>query len=283
MTKILSEGKGAVGHNGGRISQKAFLKLNGDFDALESRAAKLRADRGAFWKRAKEDGLDRVGFEWARKQASLDAAERAAAHNTRYAYLKYLGFEDIAAGMSEVDENASDEIGLTEEQREAKWRDHGKRAGLAGATLSSADVMKGHDPNSDVGRWIIAGWEAGQAELAKEIKPADKASDAGGKLTGGVQPKDEPEVAAAKRRGRPPKSGLTYWHNPETRKVFEVTLPDSGPEGAVAITRPEYEKLQAEYAKAEQEAWEQSAPDDGGGPPSPDDDGFGQSPSPAKH
>lgn len=286
MGRILSDGR--RGHNGG-VTQSVFLKHKGKYDSLSSRKSKLASDEKQFWKDADDDGITKGDFKWALKQESLTAAERAASHNNRRAYLKFLGHGELSEAMVEVDENAFDEVGKTPEEREAHWRDHGKRHGLEGKGLDVA--MGKHTTDSEAGQWIQQGWAEGQAELAKGIKPkpADEtakgkrgagktSSDAeAGKLSGGVQPQPEPE--AAKARGR--KGGVSYRHDPEKRKVYEISIADAIPEGSVNITRPEYDKLKSQYAAEEEEAWQQTAPTgDGEQPPTPGDDGFDDPPTP---
>lgn len=285
-------------HNGG-VSESTFFHHMRQKNDLDSRKAKLAGDTKNWKKQAKDDGIDLGDLEHALKIGKLSIEEQIASHNRRVAYLRFMK-RPIGEQISFIDETVPDETGLTDEQREKKWTDIGFVAGAEGKNM--ADVMSGHDPNSETGRWITAGWEKGQADISKGIKkgPAkqDKADEKANDVDAGkTKPKHEPEVEEAKKRGRPKKTdGVSYYHNPETRKVFEIKVSDAVPEGAVSITKPEYEKLAAEYAAAEKAEWEEAQkakaadepPSSGDEPPSSEDDsgsddGWGEPPTAAKN
>lgn len=285
MPRVLNAG------DNGDISEKVFFDTIRELEDLAKRKAKLASDEKAVWKQAKDDGLDKDDLKTVMRRRALSTSEQVASHNRQTLYMRYLKLP-IAEKIETIDEKFSDETGLTDEQRQTKWENVGYVAGMEGKGLDVA--MEGHDPNGMTGRYIREGWEKGQKELGSKIKrkapePA-KASPAPETAT----PEPVAETAqnetppapsdiseAPKRRGRPPKGGLTYWHKPDTRQVFEVSVADAQPAGAESITRKEFEKLSAEYASAEESEWASSAPvvDT---PPAPeaDDDGWSSPPAP---
>lgn len=289
MSKILSD------HNGG-VSENTFFHHVRELENIAKQEMSLKAKKKAQMKAAKEDGIDVDDLKWAQKERARSEHERRASHNRRVSYLRFFKVR-TGVDMNFIDETVDDDTGLNEAEREDKWTNFGFVGSREGKGL--ADVMQGHDPNSDTGRWITAGWERGQAENAKPIKKKSSDTDTG-KMNGGVKPaaeakdagpKHEPEVETAKRRGRPPKDGITFWHKEETKQVFKVSAADAPPEGAKNITKKEYERLAAEYEQSEKAAWEGAAPagdagqapaPDEGAPPAPDgdDDGWDTPPSP---
>lgn len=294
MSKILAD------HNGG-VSEKTFFDAVRAKEDIKKRKGKLAADEKEINKRIIDDGIIMDDLNWVLRQRALTLEERIASHNARMAFLKYLKMPE-GTQITFIDPAMSDETGLSPEEREEKWQNFGYVAGRAGQGLS--DVMQGHDPNGETGRFITTGWEAGQADLAKGIKQKPKAAEKGEKTaaapaatkpeaaapaaTEKVVPKHEQEVldAGVKRRGRPPKeTGITYWHNAETKQVFKVTEVDAQPKGSINITKPEFDTLLAKYEKEEKDSWEGAAAAaaakpaaaeaaTGDQPPAPDDDNW---------
>lgn len=262
MSRILN-----AGANGGGPSEGVFFKHWNARRDLNSQKMALAAKLKKAKKAAEDDGVDWGDLDAIGKihnAGSTAALEFAKKQNARKLFLSYLK-NPTADLMQFIDEStiASDEAFLSDEERQAKWRGIGEVAGKEGKSLDV--VLEGHDPNSDTGRFIREGWEAGQAELAKGIKKkkADQTEDKPAK------PVDEPEVIDVKARKKKSTGGVSYWHNPETKKLYEVTVSDATPEGAVAITRAEYNKLKDEYAAAESDDWESSAPSSNDGFDSP--------------
>ena len=285
MSRVLTDAPAGIGHNGGQPTEESFFRRLRELNDLEQQDMRLKAKKKQWKKDTKDDGIDIDDLMYAKKLGNLSLEEQIASHNRRLTYLKYMK-RPIASQINIIDPAFTDETGLSDEQREEKWQNIGYVGGREGKSLS--DVMSGHDPNGDTGRWITAGWEAGQAENAKGIKkgPAKKSSDAEtGKLTGGVSD-TKPESGATpqtvdsespKRRGRPPKNpGVTYWHREDVKKVYEVPQSDAPPEGAANITKAEYESLKAKYDAENDDDWDSSGPasDD---PPSPGEDGVSAS------
>lgn len=239
MSKVLND------HNGG-VSETTFFHHVRQKSALDKRKAALAGDYKSWKKQAKDDGIDLNDLEYALRIDAMSLAEQVASHNRRVTYLKFMK-KPIGSQLSFIDESVSDETGLTDEQREKKWTDIGYTEGARGASL--VDAMTGHDPNSDTGRWITAGWEAGQASLAKGFKKGPVVTNGGGA--------EEPKL----KRGRPAKnSGVIYMHDMEKRKVYEIGVADARPEGATPITKEEYASLRSAYEKAEDEGWDDAAP-----------------------
>jgi hypothetical protein len=260
-------------HNGG-LSESTFFHHLKIRDDLERQAMGIKAKQKAAEKSASDDGIDIAALKQVLKDRAIPVAERIKRFNQANLYRRFLG-QPEGKMLPVLDENFNEDIGLTDEQREEKWRQHGYIGAREGKGLT--DVMGDHDPNLAAGRCIREGWEKGQAENAKGIKATAKKPDpvepAAPADEGKVVPKDEPEVAEAKKRGRPPKAkGLTYWHKPDARKVYEVSQADAPPEGAVNITKEEYEALKAQYEKADEDDWDSVAPAGADAPPAPDAD-----------
>lgn len=287
MSRVLS-----AGDNGG-ITENVFFEHVRAMEEIQKRKMKLMADEKAAKKLAKEDGIDLEDLKTVQRERAMSLAEQIASHNRKTQYQRFFKMP-IGQHINIVDENFSDETGLTDEEREAKWVGFGQVAGLEGKSLN--EVLSGHDPNADTGRWITTGWEKGQATLGSKIRqkkadPApEKKADSKPAAAATTQPekaeapKSEPEADQAKRRGRPPKNGVTYWHNPELKKVFEVSSADAPPKDAVSITKPEYEKLSHEYAKAAEDDWDQASPSKDETPPAPGseaDDDWNTPPAPS--
>ncbi len=276
MTKV-------IGDNGG-VSEAVWWKHYQVFEGL----AKEKSNHANKVKKAnkacKDDGIDPNDFKDINQVRAQAMAEFIDKHNRMVRMMRFVR-HPAAPYMTEIDPTLSDETGLTDEQRQTKWENIGYVAGRAAA--DRVETMKGHDPNSDTGRWILAGYDRGQAENAAGIKKgtaAPKAAETKPEQPPADGPKDEPEVVAAKARGK--KSGVVYWHNAELRKVYEQKLPvDPDPEGAKPITKKEYDKLSVEYAAADKADWESSAPTDPASKPAGEvDDGFDTPPDPdAKH
>lgn len=282
MTKVIGEG-----HNGG-VSEAVWWKHYQAFEAHAKKKANLDNDKKKIIKAAKDDGIDPEDFKdinKVRAQAFNDFIDK---HNRMVRMMQFVR-HPAAPFMQMIDPSLSDETGLTDEQRQEKWENIGYVAGRSSSVRDLPAVMEGHDPNSDTGRWITAGYERGQAENAKGIKAPKKAPEPATEQKPVDQtqqqadaaqqqvdsgPKDEPEVAAAKARGK--RGGVTYWHNEELKKVYEVGVSDADPEGAKPITKKEFVALGEKYAAEEKQNWEDSAPatevDDGfdNTPPDPE-------------
>lgn len=283
MSRVLTESEGS---NGNGPSEATVFKHWKAMKTLASRLSALGADKKKAKAAAEDDGVLWADLEAIDKMGNMALTEQIQKHNRQLRMRKILR-DPMAQHLHFIDETLSDETGLTDEQRQKKWNDIGFVASIGGSGLDVA--MEGHDPNADTGRWIREGWEAGQAQNAKGIKekpkPAPAAAPAAEKAPAAedkIVPKDEPEVVAAKRRGRPPKAGAVYWHNAELKKVYEVTSADKDPdEGAVKVTKAVYDELLETYSKKEDDDWEQSAP-----PPEQTptfdavDDGFDTPPDP---
>lgn len=271
-----------IGDNGG-VSEAVWWKHYQVFEGL----AKEKSNHANKVKKAnkacKDDGIDPADFKDINQVRAQALAEYIDKHN-RLVRMMHFVKHPAAPYMQEIDPTLSDETGLTDEQRQEKWENIGYVAGRSAA--DRVETMKGHDPNSDTGRWILAGYERGQAENAKGIKKgpdkAPKAEEPAPVADAKVNPKPEPEVVAAgAKKAAGKKAGVTYWHNAELKKVYEVTTADPDPEGAKPITKKEYEKLATEYAEAEKQNWEESAPAaEGEKPATGDDDGFDTPPDP---
>lgn len=262
----------------GDVSPEVWWQRYNEYTNLLKAQASLNAKKAAAKKAAKDDGVEWKDFQDVDKMRALSMSEQIAKHNRMVRMMQFLK-QPVAVHMTLIDETLSDETGLTDEQREEKWNNYGYVKGRGGETL--AEALEGHDPNSETGRWITDGHENGKNALG--TRPGSRGPAPAAKQTeskplagtaGKITPKQEPEVAAAKGRGK----GFTYWHHAERRQVFEVGIGDTpAPEGSVAIRKPEYEKLKAEY-DAEFDA---SVPPTTGKPPA--DDGFDSPPTPAKH
>ena len=261
-----------LAHNGG-VTEKVFFDFEREYSSLKSQASAIAGKMRALKKRATDDGLDVEEFEYQRKRRDRPIEERRKAYENGRLYLKFWK-DPLGAQLAEIAEVKGD-VGLTDEEREKRWEDEGYIVGARGGDRKECPHP---DPNSlgyrvwsmgyDKGQAAIAPKKGGKAPAAVADGPAASTDTTTGKLTGGVadkagapgpekdKPKDEPEVAAAKARGgKKGKAGVTYWHNAELRKVYQITTADADPEGAVNITKPEFEKLQAEYAKAEEDDW----------------------------
>jgi hypothetical protein len=263
----------------GTVSEAVWWKHYNALEDWAKQKARLDNDKKKLIKACRDDGVDPDDFKDINKTRAMALAEFIDKHNRNVRMMRMVR-HPAAQYMQEIDPTLSDETGLTDEQRQTKWEDHGYVAGRAGKTL--AEATEGHDPNSETGRWIIQGFENGKNALGtrqgnKGPEPVAKQTESKplAETAGKITPKQEPEVAAAKGRGK----GVTYWHHAERRQVFEVGIGDTpAPEGSVAIRKPEYEKLKIEY-DAEFDA---SAPPT---PPgrTPADDGFDLPPTPSKH
>ena len=271
MSRVLGEGAKPSGFNGDGPTEATFFKHQRAYEAIESDKASLRGKVKKAKKAAADDGVDWDDLKDLSGLRGSGAAEAEAARLQRMA--RYLGYmkNPLAAVLATMSEFKTDETSLTEEEREKKWRDHGYVGSREGKGLDQ--VLEGHDPNGDTGRWIRSGWEAGQKENAAPIKEPAKAKGKEKpdtvKADDKPKPQPEPEVAAAnKKAASKAKPGVVYYHNVEAKKVLELDQHAVFPEGYVPITRPEFEKLKAEYAAAENAAWEDSRP------PAGDGDGF---------
>lgn len=260
MSRVLNEGDPSQGgSNGNGPSERVILNHYRTMKDLESQKNSISAKISKHKAQCKEDGVDYADLKFADGLRALAIEELAAREARRHFFVKCIVPSAVAL-FPPIDAAQFSEVNQTEEQRQEKWITHGYVAG--GVDGKSLDVaMEGHDPNGETGRWILEGWQKGQAENAAGIKqkPAENSSDAEtGTLTGGkITPKDEPEVAEAKaKRGRPKKSGILYWHNAETKKVYRTTSADAEPEGAVQITEEEADRLQKQY----DDDWDNSAP-----------------------
>lgn len=262
----------------GDVSPEVWWQRYNEYTNLLKAQASLNAKKAAAKKASKDDGIEWKDFQDVDKMRALSMSEQIAKHNRMVRMMQFLK-QPIAAHMQMIDETLSDETGLSDEQREEKWNNHGYVKGRGGETL--ADALEGHDPNSDTGRWITAGHDQGKNALgtrpgskgpapvpkAAEPKPAEEK----------IVPKKEPEVEAAKKGSKG--KGVTYWHHAERRQVFEIGITDApAPEGSVSIRKPEYEKLKAEY----DQEFDASSPPKPGAKNAPADDGFDSPPTPSK-
>lgn len=281
MPRVLNEGS-IVG-----ISEDTFFHHDRIFRELKKQQSALANSVKAAKKAALDDGLDYEDYKWVNRQQAKTVEQQRISHNNRTAYLRFFKMPQGAqlAPIAEI----KDEIGLTEEERKAKWEDEGYVAGVTG---QNRDQCPHEDPNSLGARTWMAGYDRGQAKLAKGIRqkpkdpaPAADAAPAAEKkpaAEGKITPKPEPEVATAKARRAGKKPGVTYWHHAGIGKVYEIDSSTVAPEGSVSITREEYEKLAAEYKAKEDADWDVVAKkegadadaatdgdDDGGEPPAP--------------
>lgn len=271
MPRVLNEGS-IVG-----ISEDTFFHHDRIFRELKKQQSALANSVKAAKKAALDDGLDYEDYKWVNRQQAKTVEQQRISHNNRTAYLRFFKMPQGAqlAPIAEI----KDEIGLTEEERKAKWEDEGYVAGVTG---QNRDQCPHEDPNSLGARTWMAGYDRGQAKLGRGIKkkppePAPAAPPAEEKIV----PKQEPQVAAAKR-GSKAKKGVTYWHNAEIGKVYEVDVSQANPEGAVSITREEHDRLAAEYKAKEEADWDVVAKKEGADADAPadgDDDG-GEPPAP---
>lgn len=256
-------------HNGG-VTENTFFHHVRALEDLKKQATSVAGKIRAQKKLAKDDGLDIGDLDWAMKQRAKTLADQVASHNRRTAYLRFWKMP-LGAQIDFVDE-INDETAMTDEQRQEKWENDGYVAGLEGKGM---DVALGdHDPNSIAGRFILEGWRRGQEKLGKGIKKKDpepkpakekatakEAAAPANEKPARAGPQDEPEVAEAKKRGRPKTKGVTYWHHPEIKKVYEIdAVSEAAPEGAVSVTRPEYDELKAKYAAELEADWDDGAP-----------------------
>lgn len=254
MDRVLSNGD---------VSEFVFFGILRDYEDLNKRKAKLASDEKTLRKRAKDDGVNLNDLKQVLRERALTVDEQVQAHNRRLAYRRFLKMP-ASAQMTFIDESLSDETGLTPEQREQKWQDIGFVAGREGKSLT--DVMQGVDPNSEIGRWITTGWEAGQEENAKGIKQKARAprvleDKKPAEANGDPAPAeaDAPSNVTPARRGRPPKDGLVYYHDEFDKKLYVLKKGETPPQGAVNITRAQHAELEAKYAAE---------------PPKPEDDSF---------
>lgn len=242
----------AAGDNGG-VTEGTFFHHVRAIEDIKKQQSGLSGKMRQAKAKAKDDGIDIQDLEWALKQRAQSAEQQRKSHNNRVAYLKFMKMP-IAEHLGAITEEISDEIGMSEEDRQKKWENDGYVAARQG---DGRDKNPHDDPNSLGARYWFTGWERGQAENAKGIKkkPADKpAAPAAEK----AKPQHEPEVQAASGRKAKAK-GVSYWHNAETKKVYEVDSSQANPEGAVAIKREEYETLKAQYDKELEDDWNAKA------------------------
>ena len=245
-------------HNGG-VTEKVFFDFHREYESLKAQASSIAGKMRALKKRGTDDGIDIEEYEYQRKRRNRPIAERQRAYENGRLYLRFWK-DPLGAKMTEIKE-FSDEVGLTDEERQKKWEDEGYVAGAAG---KNRDVCPHEDPNSLGARFWMAGYDKGQAMLGSKIKkgpvkpeekPAEKpAPAAAASSKEPIVPKVEPEVEAAGKRRRG--GGVTYWHNEALQKVYEINISDATPEGAVSVTRKEYDRLKAEYDKKADDDWE---------------------------
>jgi len=274
--RVLNEGS-IVG-----ISEDVFFHHDRIFTDLKKQQSSIAGKMKAAKKSAEDDGLNYEDYKWALRQRALSVEQQRISHNNRYAYLRFYKMP-VSEQMAPIAE-LKDAVGLTDDERQKKWEDEGYVAGVTGM---NRDTCQHDDPNSIAAKFWMAGYDRGQAKLGKGFKkkPADPAPEkepaATSKPEEKIVPKPEPEVATAKAK-RSAKKGVTYWHNAEIGKVYEVDVAGAAPEGSVSITRPEYEKLAAEYKTKEEDDWnavaskdpapaevDADADDEGDGPPAP--------------
>lgn len=256
MSRVLN-----AGHNGG-VTENTFFHHLKVMDDLDRQKASLMSKIKNAKKQAKDDGINMKVFDAVRTMRAVSQEELARELDITFAFMKYLKMP-VAQQLAPIDISLVDEsiADLSDEERAAKWENDGFIAGRSGTNKSDCPHQ---DPNSPAAKSWVEGWERGQAENAKGIKegPKKTSSDAdSGKLDGGVKPKHEPEVeeAGKKKASGGRTKGTTYWHDAEKRKVYEVTSADPDPEGATSITKKEFEKLKAEYAKADEDDWDNAA------------------------
>lgn len=269
--------------NGTDPTRDVVLGYIRDIDELNRQASSIQGKKTALFKRAADDGVTKKALMAVMKERNDLANNRDKYERTLNLYRKYLGFPEVANLPPRPEFH--DEVDLSEEDRQKKWEEDGYVAGKLG---KNRDVCPHEDPNSMGARYWMAGYDRGQKENApKKKKPepvvatgATGATAAPGPEGAAVGPQDEPEVKAAKAKR---KNGVTYWHNPETKKVYELTIADATPEGAKPITRTEYDKLKAEYDKAEEDEWSAGSTEhrDEDEEKSGEDDDFGDDPEPA--
>ncbi len=254
------------GDNGG-VSEKVFFDFDREYSSLKSQASAIAGKMRALKKRGEEDGLDVQEYEYHRKRRMRPLEERRKAYENGRLYLKFWK-DPLGAAMNAIDD-IKDEVGLSDEERQKKWEDEGYVVGISGG---NRDQCPHPDPNSLGARFWMAGYDKGQAKNAPKKKaPSPEPVEDGPRgataaevkaksSKAKVEPKHEPEVQEAKsRKGK--MKGVTYWHNAELKKVYEIdATADAPPEGATNITKPEYERLKAEYATAEQSDWDDNAP-----------------------
>lgn len=245
--------------NGG-VTEKVFFDFDRAYNEAKSKMASAAAHLKTVKKRGEDDGIDIQEYEYQRKRRNRPIEERRKSYENGRLYLKYWK-DPIGAQLSEIKE-VKDEVGLSEEERFKKWEDEGYVAGISG---KNRDTCPHDDPNSLGARHWMKGYDEGQAKLGKGFKQKAPDAPAPEKAKEPVQqpekakPKDEPEVAAAKAKRGKSQTGVTYWHNAEIKKVYAVPQSDAEPAGAVSITKAEYDKLAAEYAKAEEDEWDREA------------------------
>ena len=202
MSRVLGEGAKPSGFNGDGPTEATFFKHQRAYEAIESDKASLRGKVKKAKKAAADDGVDWDDLKDLSGLRGSGAAEAEAARLQRMA--RYLGYmkNPLAAVLATMSEFKTDETSLTEEEREKKWRDHGYVGSREGKGLDQ--VLEGHDPNGDTGRWIRSGWEAGQKENAAPIKEPAKAKGKEKpdtvKADDKPKPQPEPEVAAANKK-----------------------------------------------------------------------------------
>ena len=276
--KVLEAGNGGV-------TETVFFDALRELDEIDKQMNMLKAKKRVAWKRAEDSGLVKKDLETVMKDRLIPISERIKSHNNRTLYQRFLkvpGAEDIPI----LDEKKADGLGLSEEEWQARWENDGF---IAGRTGRNRDTCPHEDPNSLGARFWMAGYDRGQAENAagikatkKKIKEEDEAkakaaAEEPPPPEAKIKPKPEPEVqqAGARRKG-----GVTYWHNAELKKVYEITSADADPVGATNITKPEYTKLKAEYEAAEKAEWEAAEAKVKEGEPSKLDD-FGDDEPPA--
>lgn len=254
-------------HNGG-VSEKVFFDFDKEYSQLKSQASTIAGKMRALKKRGEEDGLDVQEYEYQRKRRMRPLEERRKAYENGRLYLKFWK-DPLGAKLTPIEE-FSDEVGLTEEQRQQKWEDEGYVAGREG---KNRDACPHPDPNSLGARYWMAGYDRGQAANAAGIKkkPDEAATDAPKKR--GRPSKAEKEAAAAaekeaerlaaEKAAKTVIAGgevrVTYWHDVKGGRVLEINDGSMPPKGAENLTKPEFLKLQSEYKKKEEDDWNSKA------------------------
>lgn len=233
------------GDDNGGVSEAVFFQHLRNVDDVAKQKMALVAREKAVWKAATDDGISKDDLKVVMKDRAQTVDQRIASFNRRNSYRRFLKMPE--ALNLPVLEDMKDEIGLTEEARHKKWEDEGYVAGKSG---KNRDVCPHTDPNSIGARIWMGGYDKGQAAIAPKKKPPEQQA-----LLPAAVPNGEDAAAAPKKRGRP--AGVSYWHHAEQKAVFAVTIADKpAPEGSVNVTKPEYEKLKAEYEAALQAEWD---------------------------
>lgn len=255
MPRVLS------GDNGG-VTEKVFFDFDREYQEAKSMMTSAAAKMKSVKKRGADNGIDVPEYEWTRKYRNKTLEQQRTAHNHRVAYMNFWKMP-IGAKIAEVDE-FSEDVGLSDEDRQKKWENDGYVAAREG---KRRDTCPHPDPNSLGARFWMAGYDRGEKQNTMENAKGIKK---------GAAPKHEPEVEAAKKRGRPKKGAspaepsksaeqpshaggevrVTYWNDVVKERVLKISDGSAPPAGAVNLTKAEYEKLEAEYAAKADEEWE---------------------------